>query len=290
MNTHQTVVSRALTWGRVRDKRIRHAPAAIRRLRADGDLRNFVLEALDTRSRTGRPRPGLDSGRAAHGFLGLGCTLRPDRPSYGWFRYAAARRSLALAGYADTDARVIARQAALCDRIAFSPSVNGTLPPAPTTHELNCYRWDEREGRTADEARTVRQWSAWLSSLHNDDAPIGRRMRRWLQAGCAAARREPGWQRGWYPSTTSTRPSGGANARKEELSMSTYTARYAHGEGHIPGTLEIEADSDAHAIEQAKNFVREGVRNGTWINMSIQGGAFAASNQHGEVVSHTTRY
>lgn len=69
-----------------------------------------------------------------------------------------------------------------------------------------------------------------------------------------------------------------------------YTAKYGHAANDTPGTLEIEAPTQADAIEQAKQFVRDGQRNGTWINMAIEGGAFSAANEHGEAVSHTTRY
>lgn len=72
--------------------------------------------------------------------------------------------------------------------------------------------------------------------------------------------------------------------------MPIYTAKYGHESNCTPGSMEIEAATQADAIDQAKQFVRDGVRNGTWINMSIEGGAFAATNQHGEAVSHTTRY
>lgn len=72
--------------------------------------------------------------------------------------------------------------------------------------------------------------------------------------------------------------------------MTTYTAKYGHDESGTPGRVEFEAGTQAEAIEQAKAFVRDGQRNGTWINMAIEGGAFAAVNEHGEAVSHTTRY
>jgi hypothetical protein len=139
------------------------------------------------------PRVGCDSGRSGHWFLGLGCMGGPYA-AWGWWMYAAARRSLALAGYTTKDAIAIARQAACTDTIYFAPSIDGQTPSPPHgSPAMDCHGWDKGDV-------SIQKWTGWLRSLTNSDAPIGRRMRRWIGACVKVAKK--GTERpemGWWP-------------------------------------------------------------------------------------------
>jgi hypothetical protein len=66
--------------------------------------------------------------------------------------------------------------------------------------------------------------------------------------------------------------------------MTTYTIRYCHDDNCTPGTLEIEAASDAAAVEALRKFVRDGFRNQTWAMVDLgDGQIYGAHNSHGEV-------
>ena len=54
--------------------------------------------------------------------------------------------------------------------------------------------------------------------------------------------------------------------------------------------MTINADSDGQAIQQAREFVASGLRNGTWINVDLSTGAYAARNIHGNAIGETTVY
>lgn len=149
-------------------------------------VRRAGREAVHPTTTWHPPRVGLDSGRAGGWFLGLGCVATDATQSWGWWRYAAARRGLALAGMPARTAIEIARQAAACTGPVFAPLVGGSIPPAPTADEADCAGWDRHDrqfaARSAEDARRIRQWTAWFRGLRNDDAQIGRRMRRWIAA------------------------------------------------------------------------------------------------------------
>jgi|GEM_PF-2235579 len=72
--------------------------------------------------------------------------------------------------------------------------------------------------------------------------------------------------------------------------MTTYPAKFGHEENCTPGTMTINADSDGQAIQQAREFVASGLRNGTWINVDLSTGAYAARNIHGNAIGETTVY
>lgn len=63
-----------------------------------------------------------------------------------------------------------------------------------------------------------------------------------------------------------------------------YTARYAHSESDTPGSLEIVAIDHDDAKRQARQFVADGYRNGTWINLDLGESSYAARNVNGKVV------
>jgi hypothetical protein len=69
----------------------------------------------------------------------------------------------------------------------------------------------------------------------------------------------------------------------------TYTAKYAHNNSDVPGRIELAATTEAAAIAEADAFVEQGY-DGTWINVSLEGGAYAAVNRNGRAVGEITRY
>jgi len=72
--------------------------------------------------------------------------------------------------------------------------------------------------------------------------------------------------------------------------MTTYQAKFGHADNCTPGVMDIEAASTEQAIQQARDFVSSGLRNGTWINVDLGTGAYAARNVHGNAVGETTSY
>ncbi|HOW47355.1 MAG TPA: hypothetical protein PLB26_06845 [Rubrivivax sp.] len=65
----------------------------------------------------------------------------------------------------------------------------------------------------------------------------------------------------------------------------TYIAVYAHADTDMPGSLELDATTDAEAIAEIKQLVESGYRNGTWATVELSDGRTASyCNRHGEAV------
>ncbi len=69
-----------------------------------------------------------------------------------------------------------------------------------------------------------------------------------------------------------------------------FTATFAHGGSDSPGRITLDAATESEAIAEANAFVVAGMRNGTWINVTLPDGAYAARNVHGKAVGATTRH
>ena len=67
------------------------------------------------------------------------------------------------------------------------------------------------------------------------------------------------------------------------------TAKYAHNANDIPGELVFEG-TEEEIKEQAREFVKDGLRDGTWINVDFGDHAYAARNVLGEAVARNTAY
>ena len=67
--------------------------------------------------------------------------------------------------------------------------------------------------------------------------------------------------------------------------MRKYQAAYAHSNESSVGHLDIDASSDAQAVQEVREFVRAGYRNGTWANVELSDGRlYGCRNEHGEAV------
>lgn len=68
-----------------------------------------------------------------------------------------------------------------------------------------------------------------------------------------------------------------------------YTANFRHGDNGAWGTLALDATDDESAIEEVKEFVRQGYRNETTAGVDLQDGRhYQAWNQHGEAKGRRT--
>ena len=67
------------------------------------------------------------------------------------------------------------------------------------------------------------------------------------------------------------------------------TAKFAHNANDIPGELAFEGTED-EIKEQARDFVKEGFRDGTWINVDFGDHAYAVRNILGKAVARNTTY
>lgn len=63
-----------------------------------------------------------------------------------------------------------------------------------------------------------------------------------------------------------------------------YTAKYGHSDNCTPGHLLFDANSDRDAERQARKFVADGYRNGTWLFLETGRFYVGMKNQHGDVV------
>jgi hypothetical protein len=67
--------------------------------------------------------------------------------------------------------------------------------------------------------------------------------------------------------------------------MSKYQAAYAHSDNDSVGQMDLDASSDTQAVEEVREFVRTGHRNGTWANVELSDGrVYGCRNEHGEAV------
>ena len=67
------------------------------------------------------------------------------------------------------------------------------------------------------------------------------------------------------------------------------TAKFAHNANDIPGELVFEG-TEEEIKEQAREFVKDGLRDGTWINVDFGDHAYAVRNVLGEAVARNTAY
>ena len=67
------------------------------------------------------------------------------------------------------------------------------------------------------------------------------------------------------------------------------TAKFAHNANDIPGELVFEGTED-EIKEQARDFVKEGFRDGTWISVDLGDHAYAVRNILGKAVARNTTY
>ena len=67
------------------------------------------------------------------------------------------------------------------------------------------------------------------------------------------------------------------------------TAKFAHNANDIPGELVFEG-TEEEIKEQAREFVKDGLRDGTWINVGFGDHAYAVMNVMGEAVARNTAY
>jgi hypothetical protein len=74
------------------------------------------------------------------------------------------------------------------------------------------------------------------------------------------------------------------------MTQHTFTASFGHNHNDVPGHITLESTTEKDAIAEARRFVEAGYRNGTWINVDLGNGAYAASNQDGKAVGEVTRY
>ena len=67
--------------------------------------------------------------------------------------------------------------------------------------------------------------------------------------------------------------------------MTKYQAAYAHSNNDSAAQMDLDASSDAQAVEEVREFVRTGYRNGTWCNVELSDGrTYGCHNEHGEAV------
>ena len=67
------------------------------------------------------------------------------------------------------------------------------------------------------------------------------------------------------------------------------TAKFAHNANDIPG--EIIFDGEEEEIKaQARKFVKDGMRDGTWVNVDFGDHAYAVRNVMGKAVARNTAY
>lgn len=67
------------------------------------------------------------------------------------------------------------------------------------------------------------------------------------------------------------------------------TAKFAHNANDIPGELVFEG-TEEEIKEQAREFVKDGLRDGTWINVDFGDHAYAVRNILGQAVARNTTY
>lgn len=72
--------------------------------------------------------------------------------------------------------------------------------------------------------------------------------------------------------------------------MNEYTGKYGHEINAVPGSVAFDAENDIDAMAQANIFVEAGYRGGTWINISLNDGAYHCHNEHGKAVGNRTYY
>ena len=67
------------------------------------------------------------------------------------------------------------------------------------------------------------------------------------------------------------------------------TAKYAHNANDVPGELVFEGSAE-EIKKEARMFVQDGLRDGTWINIDFGDHAYAVRNVLGEAVARNTAY
>ena len=67
------------------------------------------------------------------------------------------------------------------------------------------------------------------------------------------------------------------------------TAKYAHNANDIPGELAFEG-TEEEIKKEARDFVKNGFRDGTWINVDFGDHAYAVRNVLGEAAARNTAY
>jgi hypothetical protein len=64
-----------------------------------------------------------------------------------------------------------------------------------------------------------------------------------------------------------------------------YSARYGHNDSDVPGSLEFSATNDSQAVQELRQFVEDGFRNGTWAQVALSDGrSYGARNEHGQAI------
>jgi len=67
--------------------------------------------------------------------------------------------------------------------------------------------------------------------------------------------------------------------------MSNYLASFAHTDDGPVGHIRLNAASDAQAVEEVREFVRHGYRNGTWASVELSDGRiYGCRNEHGDAL------
>lgn len=67
--------------------------------------------------------------------------------------------------------------------------------------------------------------------------------------------------------------------------MTKYQAAYAHSNNDSAAQMDLDASSDAQAVEEVREFVRAGYRNATWANVELSDGRiYGCRNEHGDAV------
>lgn len=69
-----------------------------------------------------------------------------------------------------------------------------------------------------------------------------------------------------------------------------FDAKFGHEDNCTPGLMTFHADNREQLMQQAKEFVASGIRNGTWVNVDLGDAAYAARNVHGKAVGELTQY
>lgn len=173
---HETAVKSCLLWATIADKRISRIPAAIRRTRRDGCLSKKVAEAVSPCTHGGldfRRDTGCSSGRSLFWFT----------PQY--MRASAMIRDLVAEGYHVSDARRIAKNAALCEQCVWA--VADSPPPSVSDAEVMASKyykhmkcWAARKAvELGVSINHVWRWQAWRERARKP-AQIGRRTRQWF--------------------------------------------------------------------------------------------------------------
>ena len=85
----------------------------------------------------------------------------------------------------------------------------------------------------------------------------------------------------------------GAKSAETEIQLEKIMkaiAKFAHNANDIPGELVFEGGAEDEIKEQARAFVKEGFRDGTWINVDFGDHAYAVRNILGKAVARNTTY